>query len=219
MEWQLAPALDKLRKQVNERWPMRNKSSDGTIGDASHSSRDSDHNPNPAHYVCALDLTHDPGSGMDSYALAEVLLASRDPRIEYIISNRKIASSHVQPWKWRKYSGKNPHDHHVHVSVKQDAKRYGDPSSWDLAAKPMPPPSNKPYIPPVTLRRGSSGQLVRELQLALRAKGLTTIKVDGQYGPATEAAVKTYQRASGLVIDGIAGPQTIASLKEKTKQL
>lgn len=215
MTWHLAPALVRLREQVNERWPTRAKDSDGSIGDASHQSRHSDHDPNDAGVVCAIDITHDPKSGCDSYALAEVLLASKDPRIEYVISNRKIASSHVSPWQWRKYSGANPHDHHVHISVKQDSKRYNDPSSWNLDAKAMPAPKPSKPEAPATLRKGSSGQAVRDLQAMLKAKGMSTVRVDGNFGVATETAVKTFQKASGLVIDGIAGPQTIAAMKLK----
>lgn len=215
MNWHLAPALVRLREQVNERWPSRSKESDGSIGNAEHSARESDHNPNDSGVVCAIDITHDPKSGCDSYALAEDLLASRDPRIEYVISNHKIASSHVQPWSWRKYNGKNPHDHHVHISVKQDPKRYDDGSSWNLDAKPMPAPKpSKPDAPSV-LRKGSTGQAVKELQTALRANGLNTVKIDGTFGVATETAVKTFQKASGLVVDGIAGPQTQAALKKE----
>lgn len=211
--WRVAQSLVRLREQVNERWPMRSKDSDGSIGDAGHSARESDHNPNDAGVVCAIDITHDPKSGCDSYALAEDLLASRDPRIEYVISNRKIASSHVQPWQWRKYNGKNPHDHHVHISVKQDPKRYDDASSWNLDAKPMPSPKPTKPEAPVVLRKGDAGQAVKDMQTLLKAAGLVTVKIDGQFGLATETAIKSFQRASGLVVDGIAGPQTIASLK------
>ncbi|MFD1927588.1 peptidoglycan DD-metalloendopeptidase family protein [Sporosarcina siberiensis] len=40
------------------------------------------------------------------------------------------------------------------------------------------------------------------------------IGVDGIYGPATKSAVKSFQKASGLVVDGIAGRLTIAALDE-----
>jgi hypothetical protein len=213
-DWKLSPALARLLKQVNERWPNRSKESDGTIGNAEHASRGSDHNRDERGYVCALDITHDPRHGFNSYAFAELLLAARDPRIEYVISNHKIASSHVLPWTWRKYRGANPHDHHVHISVKHDPKRCDDPSSWNLDGQSMPPPDvgHEPAV--VTLRRGSSGSAVRELQSHLKLMGLSTLRIDGAYGPATVAAVRWFQKSTGLPIDGIAGPMTQAALKE-----
>ncbi|MGV3624351.1 MAG: peptidoglycan-binding domain-containing protein [Archangium sp.] len=63
-----------------------------------------------------------------------------------------------------------------------------------------------------TLRQGSSGNSVRDLQNALRAAG-HNISVDGQFGPQTKAAVIAFQRARGLTVDGIVGPQTWGALR------
>lgn len=52
------------------------------------------------------------------------------------------------------------------------------------------------------LKKGSSGEQVKALQ---RYLGL---KDDGDFGPATEAAVKAWQKANGLLDDGIIGPKT-----------
>lgn len=133
MKWRVAKSLLVLRNQVNEKYPNRNKDWDGTIGDANHASRKSDHNPwVDGGIVTAMDITHDPKRGVDSYDMAEELRQSRDPRIKYIISNRKIASSTTDPWKWRKYTGSNPHDHHVHVSVKSERRFYDDEAPWEI---------------------------------------------------------------------------------------
>lgn len=133
MKWRVAKSLLALRNQVNEKFPNRDKSWDGTIGDANHASRNSDHNPwVDDGVVTAMDITHDPKHGVDSYEMAEELRQSRDPRIKYIISNRKIASSTTQPWKWRKYTGSNPHDHHVHISVKSERRYYDDDAPWEI---------------------------------------------------------------------------------------
>jgi hypothetical protein len=43
--WRAAECLLKLRAQVNQIAPTRNKTNDGFIGDADHQSRNSDHNP------------------------------------------------------------------------------------------------------------------------------------------------------------------------------
>ncbi|MDL2402534.1 peptidoglycan-binding protein [Rhizobium mayense] len=53
---------------------------------------------------------------------------------------------------------------------------------------------------------------VVELQIALKDKGCDPGKVDGLFGPATEAAVYSFQAATGLVADGEVGPQTGAAL-------
>lgn len=121
MSWHLAPALVTLRDQVNKRWPKRSKKDDGTVGDQAHRNRKSDHNPDSQGRVHAIDLTHDPKKGFDSYRFAEHLRNERDARISYVISNKKIFSSTVAPWTWRKYTGSNPHSAHVHISVRSGA--------------------------------------------------------------------------------------------------
>lgn len=68
-----------------------------------------------------------------------------------------------------------------------------------------------------TLREGSSGNDVKELQIrvagwAADSGSRTYVAADGQFGPATKAAVKRFQKAYGLEADGIAGPATHAKL-------
>ncbi len=65
------------------------------------------------------------------------------------------------------------------------------------------------------LREGSSGPKVEALQRALNANG-AHLTVDGDYGPATKAAVKSYQASHGLTADGIAGPNTLRALNLST---
>lgn len=138
--WRVAKALLALRRQVNARAPQRSRASDGTIGDAAHASRSSDHNPwvrdATTGVVTALDITHDPGHGCDAGELAQAIVASRDPRLKYVIWNRRIANSSAigmaAPWAWRDYAGSNPHDKHVHVSVKSHAAAYDDESDWPV---------------------------------------------------------------------------------------
>lgn len=206
MAYRLARSLDRLRAQINATYPNRKKTSDGWIGDAAHRARPSDHNPNAAGVVTALDITHDPANGVDAGALAERLRTSGDPRIKYIISNHRIANS-GQPW--RKYTGSNPHTLHVHISVAASAKLYDDDRDWliggaKVPANPAPTPA--PVARPL-LKRGSKGAPVRELQKLL------LITVDGDFGPKTQAAVKAFQKKHGLTADGIVGPYTWAVLK------
>jgi peptidoglycan hydrolase-like protein with peptidoglycan-binding domain len=58
----------------------------------------------------------------------------------------------------------------------------------------------------LTLRRGSTGALVREVQAKVR------VAVDGVFAAKTEAAVRDFQRAQGIVPDGIVGPNTWKAL-------
>ena len=60
---------------------------------------------------------------------------------------------------------------------------------------------------PLVKRAPQRGFPVRPLQQLLRAHGYT-LAVDGIFGPNTEAAVKAFQDARNLQVDGIVGPQT-----------
>ncbi len=62
-----------------------------------------------------------------------------------------------------------------------------------------------------TLSLGSKGEEVTDLQQMLNKFGILT--VDGDFGPATEAAVKAFQTAKRLAADGIVGPNTWAALE------
>jgi peptidoglycan hydrolase-like protein with peptidoglycan-binding domain len=66
-----------------------------------------------------------------------------------------------------------------------------------------------------TLRQGSRGPAVVALQQALSrhpAIAAMGIAADGAFGPATTAAVRTFQMDRGLTADGVAGPMTAAAL-------
>lgn len=63
-----------------------------------------------------------------------------------------------------------------------------------------------------TLRYGSQGPFVQYLQLALRRAGFAPGAIDGIFGTRTLDALVKFQRAYGLVDDGIAGPLTWAAL-------
>lgn len=66
----------------------------------------------------------------------------------------------------------------------------------------------------VSLRRGSNDfEEIERLQRALASAGHYLMTIDGDFGPGTEAAVKTFQRAHGLRADGIVGRKTWGSLE------
>ncbi|ATY97918.1 D-Ala-D-Ala carboxypeptidase family metallohydrolase [Streptomyces bacillaris] len=70
-----------------------------------------------------------------------------------------------------------------------------------------------------TLREGSSGEAVRQLQIRVSGYPGTgnQLAIDGAYGPATKAAVQRFQAAYGLGADGIAGPQTFNKIYQLQK--
>src|SRR5262245_3460018 len=142
-QWRVALSLLRLREQVNAKFPGRSKDSDGTIGDQNHCPGSSDHCPNISDggvgVVTAMDITHDPAHGLDAGAVAETLRLGRDPRIKYIISNRRIANFQAldgQPaFAWRPYNGPNPHNKHFHLSVrsgKTGPSGYDTTTTWNI---------------------------------------------------------------------------------------
>lgn len=68
------------------------------------------------------------------------------------------------------------------------------------------------YVFTKALSQGSSGTEVLELQKRLKSEGYLTATPNGNYGPATVAAVKAYQKAKGLSQLGNVGPATRAAL-------
>lgn len=80
-----------------------------------------------------------------------------------------------------------------------------------MGGQPVAAPSAKPLHP--VLRLGSKGGDVVTVQRALAVHGRSiNLAVDGSFGPATEAAVKAFQREKGLTPDGIVGSASWAAL-------
>lgn len=70
------------------------------------------------------------------------------------------------------------------------------------------------------LRRGDKGPAVEKIQQALMDAGLSLPRfgADGDFGDETELAVRSYQEARGLSVDGVVGPATIGSLDSELIQ-
>jgi peptidoglycan hydrolase-like protein with peptidoglycan-binding domain len=64
------------------------------------------------------------------------------------------------------------------------------------------------------LRPGASGEVVRQLQQALKGLGYDPGPLDGHFGSRTEAAVKAFQKAQGIAVDGIVGDITWLNIDE-----
>jgi hypothetical protein len=138
MSWKLAAAAQTLRKQVDTRYPKRDRSSDGTIGDQAHKRRISDHNPDKSGYVMALDLDED-GWPAHQFAdqLVEYMRTSGDKRIKNIVYEGRVASGTYADhmWKWRSAPNLG-HAHHIHISFAEPGKHDGSP--FPLAILEMP---------------------------------------------------------------------------------
>lgn len=153
MGWYVAPALQQLLEEVNATYPGRDKTSDGAVGDVSHSARKSDHNPDYADggVIRARDFDKD---GMDAWRL--VTLAINDHRVQYVIHagsfwDRKYG------FQRRGYTGVNAHHGHVHVSLRHGTQYENDTSLWGVAPPaPTTIAAPTPEVPDMT-----AGALIR----------------------------------------------------------
>lgn len=129
-----APACRAALEEATKRWPQRSRVSDGTCASSTHTYQNptSDHEPDTRGIAHAFDLTHDPTHGVDCSALVGLLIEARDPRIKYVIWRRQIWRSYDKPglpaWTAQPYTGTNPHDKHMHVSVL--AEQENNVSTW-----------------------------------------------------------------------------------------
>lgn len=194
--WRVAASLLILRTEVNAAAVRRSTASDGTIGDPAHAARESDHNPNGAHVVCAMDLTNDPAHGADMSKLAGFLLHNPHPALKYVIWNRRIASR-THGWSWLPYHGTNPHTHHVHISVGPTAAGYDCRLPWGAALA---------WRAPTRIRPGTKHPDVGYLQRVLG------VRVTNLADEVTIGALRRYQSAHHLDADGVAGPKTWGAL-------
>jgi len=115
------PAAIAVLRQATALSPKRKKLSDGLLPSAAHlkASPTSDHNTG-----LAVDLTHDPDSGVDCSEIFEKL--KEDKRVKYLIFNKKIWSKDKARLGNRSYTGSNPHTKHLHISINDG---HGDDTS------------------------------------------------------------------------------------------
>jgi len=215
MSDRIAKCLDVLRSQINKACPDRDKSSDGWIASAAHHQQNptSDHEADSNGIVHALDVTNDPRHGVDGPRITETMRLAMDPRIRYVIHNRRIFgdSNYAKrngrlPWTWGPYGGVNPHTAHFHVSCNYPKALADNADQWQIGLTPSDPTILPiPYYP--QLKEGDKGADVERLQLLLKLR-TPLLKIDGWYGPATAAAVRQYQLSRGLVPDGVVGTYT-----------
>lgn len=210
----LAPSLAALRSEVDERWPERDRASDGWIGDPGHAARVSDHNPDwsAGGVVRALDVDAD---GINVRRLLTEVIG--DPRVWYVIHNRRIYSR-TYDWRALAYLGSNPHTMHVHISLRHSRDAERDTRVWLGDRKPR----RSRGMPRVVLdnvreqfKRGGTRALpgVRHIQRALNALYEVELTVDGYAGRRTRDVYARHERAiESHKRDGIPGRQSLTRL-------
>ncbi|HEY4536445.1 MAG TPA: peptidoglycan-binding domain-containing protein [Enteractinococcus sp.] len=236
MSYFLAASLVKLRNEVNALWPNRSKVSDGWIGDAAHSARKSDHNPDwsaPGRrrgVVRALDITT---RGIDVDRLLRH--TTNDSRVAYVIYNRRI---YTHARGWYAYTGSNPHTNHVHVSIAHTNTAENDTKTWissisggtSTASTTKPAAKPKPVSKPATVKTGewpTYALLVDGKYQSLTKRGYQRLlapknvgnyqgRIDAVMGALTTKAEQTWLKRLGFyrgLIDGQRGPVTIKALQ------
>jgi hypothetical protein len=128
-DWQLTKGLQHLRAQVNDVFPDRDHTSDGTIGDEAHQAETSGHNPDdtvgsrPAWNgdgdstpeVRAWDMDSDLAPGLDCQTLVDHIRALPGVAsvLRYMIYNRRMYHER-DGFKPTPYTGASAHTEHVH---------------------------------------------------------------------------------------------------------
>jgi len=114
------PAAIAVLRQATALVPKRSKVSDGLLPSKAHIHQ----NPNSDHNTgFAVDLTHDPHSGIDCSDIYEKL--KEDKRVSYLIFSGRIWSKERGD---RVYTGPNKHVKHLHISIKENCGK--DTSPW-----------------------------------------------------------------------------------------
>jgi hypothetical protein len=143
------PAAVAVLRQATAIAPLRMKASDGLLPSNAHLKQSpvSDHNTG-----LAVDLTHDPKHGIDCEEIFEKL--KEDKRVKYLIFKGKIWSREKSKLGNRRYTGSNPHNKHLHISIESAMATDTSPWFWwmnqpkivnQVIAKVTPVPAKKAY--------------------------------------------------------------------------
>jgi hypothetical protein len=119
------PAAIAVLRQATALSPSRMKASDGLLPSNAHlmQSPASDHNTG-----LAVDLTHDPKNGIDCEEIFEKL--KEDKRVKYLIFKGRIWSKEKSKLGNRRYTGSNPHNKHLHISIESTMGTDTSPWFW-----------------------------------------------------------------------------------------
>jgi hypothetical protein len=116
----------------------------------------------------------------------------------YVKNNKKKLINAVVGWGRPVYAGEE------NLPLLSKVGSSDIPAAPAKPTKPAAPAAPKEFV---DLKLGSKGQKVKVVQSALK------LKDDGEFGPATEKAVKAYQKSKGLPETGIVDQKTFKSLK------
>ncbi|MBQ2055430.1 MAG: peptidoglycan-binding protein, partial [Bacteroidaceae bacterium] len=103
--------------------------------------------------------------------------------------------------------------------LKGDVRNVWVCTSYKTAPKPTPTPTPSRkgtytgVIPTPTLKSGSKGDKVKNLQKFLNWYGKYGLTVDGKFGAKTTSALKAFQKAEKITADGIYGKNSQAKAK------
>ena len=225
--WTLAACLRVLASQIEALHPSRH-AADGTVASKTHDANNpsSDHRPKPYSgkgTVRALDAGETTEN--DAFKMAEAIRVSRDPRVKYVIHEGRLFSSYasggIPPFTWRTYTGPNPHGNHFHISTLEGQDN--NQTAWKIGASvPAPTPPSGAITLQITrkvVKKGvndtAKGQDVHQCQGLLHAHGYasTVGTVDGKFGDNTDKAVRAFQTAKKLKVDGVVGEATWKALE------
>lgn len=122
----LNPALTGFRAWINAQWPLRDKTSDGWIGDADHQTRISQHNPDEDGSVDAIDVDED---GVD---MARIKRVFENHESAYLWIHERQIATRADGWVPKPYTGPNPHDGHGHFETRAAFENSTAPWGDDL---------------------------------------------------------------------------------------
>jgi hypothetical protein len=137
-------------------------------------------------------------------AVRELGAHGRRLGIQSIIFDRTIWSARSP--SGRPYTGVHPHYDHLHIELTREGGRRLRAAELTLLFSGGVAARIASTVRP-TVRQGARGEQVKALQ-----RNLGGLVVDGVFGPKTTEAVKKFQRANGLRVDGIVGRQTWGAL-------
>lgn len=130
----------------------------------------------------------------------------------YFFANNVVGDRTHNQGKTIGWENKQPQEYYLWLL--QDLKQYLETVSPVVVPVTPTPKKN------IVLRRGSTGEAVRQLQRDLKALGYFKYpSITPNYGPVTETAVRAFQTATGLVSDGIVGKKTLQKIEALKKKL